>query len=377
LGAGRNPSIDHCAPGGARGILQNTPRGTTCAGVTLTDSYLSVHKDATSGQVVTNYGPGTLADAFGCVAALGDQGCGFEHQLASVRRALGADGAPPPAQNVGFMRPDAFLAVVLVTNEDDCSAPADSDLFDSSSSMVSDPLGPLDSYRCNEYGHLCMINGKLQHPPRDMSTGELQGCRSAEDGRLVKVSDAVTALKALKEDPAAVFLAAVTGPATPYVVGLGPSLIPGTGEMWPFVQHSCVSGDAPPTYADPAVRLAQAVAGFGSHGFLGSICDDTMGPTLNAISTRLSRPMAAACVPTPEPAGPGCTVVDRGTDDRGNRTATRVPSCADSGGATPCWHLVDDAAACGAGQQRLEVDRGGVVAQAVRFTAIDCTASHP
>ena len=47
------------------------------------------------------------------------RGCGFEHQLASVRAAL--DPALPPT-NVGFLRADAFLAVVLVTNEDDCSA---------------------------------------------------------------------------------------------------------------------------------------------------------------------------------------------------------------------------------------------------------------
>jgi len=373
MGAGRNASVDHCPSGGDQGILHNAKVGSTCAGVTLTDSYLSVRTDATSGQVVTNYGSASLANAFGCISALGDQGCGFEHQLASVLRALGADGAAAPEQNAGFMRPDAFLAVVLVTDEDDCSAPPTSDLFDEPSSY-----GPLQSYRCNEYGHLCMIDGKLQHPPRDMSTGELQGCRSAEDGRLVRVQDAVTALKALKEDPTAVFFAAITGPATPYVVGLGPSENQSDSSMWPFIQHSCIhtENSGTETYADPAVRLAQAVAGFGSHAFLGNLCDDTMGPALNAISTRFSRPMAAACVATPDPAGPGCTVIDRGVDAAG-RTATRLPSCADAGGATPCWRLVDDVPACGAGAQRLEVDRGGVVAPASTVTAIDCTTAHP
>jgi hypothetical protein len=375
MGAGRNTSIDSCPTGGDQGALHDRPLGSTCAQTALTDHFIAVHTDATSGQLVTNYGAASLPDAFGCIAALGSSGCGFEHQLSSVRHAL--DPALAPPVNAGFLRADAFLAVILVTNEDDCSAPDNSDLFDSSSSAVSDPLGPLQSYRCNELGHLCLIDGKLQHPPRTMATGELQGCRSAEDGRLDKVSDFVSFLKNLKGDPARVFLAAVTGPATPYVVGLESSSgSPDPSSVqWPYVLHSCAAADG--TYADPAVRIAQTVNAFGGHGLLSSICDDTMGPVLHEISTRFSRPLTTSCVPTPDPAGPGCTVVDRWIDDSGTRTATRLPSCADSGGATPCWSLVDDAAACGASAQRMHVDRGAATVPSTLVTAIDCTAAHP
>src|ERR1022692_462187 len=62
--------------------------------------------------------PAGLAAVFQCLALLGSNGCGFEHQLASVARALGADGSPPPSVNAGFLRPDAELAIVLLTNED-------------------------------------------------------------------------------------------------------------------------------------------------------------------------------------------------------------------------------------------------------------------
>jgi hypothetical protein len=377
MGAGRDPSVEHCPPGGDRGILQNALVGLTCNGVTLTDHFLAVHTDATSGQLVSNYGSASLADAFGCIADLGESGCGFEHQFASVVRALGADGASAPAENAGFLRPEAFLAVILVTNEDDCSAPPDSDLFDSSSMSVADPLGPLQSFRCNEFGHLCLIDGKLQKPPRTMATGDLQGCRSAEDGRLLRVKDVVNALQTLKNDPARLFVGAITGPATPYAVGIGPSQVASDPMSWPFIQHSCVSTTGDGVFADPAVRIAEAVGELGGHGLLASICDDTLGPVLNAISTHFSAPMAAACVPTPDPAGPGCTVVDRSVDDAGNRTAARVPSCADSAGVTPCWTLVDDAATCGVGAQRLHVDRGGAAIPATLMTAIDCTAPHP
>jgi hypothetical protein len=35
MGAGRNPDIAQCPPGGDRGILQNLPRGATCARASL------------------------------------------------------------------------------------------------------------------------------------------------------------------------------------------------------------------------------------------------------------------------------------------------------------------------------------------------------
>jgi hypothetical protein len=185
----------------------------------------------------------------------------------------------------------------------------------------------------------------------------------------------VTFLKNLKGDPARIFLAAVTGPQTPYAVGLSPALgIPGSSP-WPGIQHSCMAADG--TFADPAVRLAETVNAFGGHGLLSSICDDSMGPILQEISTRFSRPLTPACVPTPDPAGPGCTVVDRSLDDSGNRVATRLAACAGAGGATPCWTLVDDAATCGAGAQRLQVDRGSDAVPKTLVTAIDCTAQHP
>ncbi len=100
---------------------------------------------------------GALPDVFSCIAQLGANGCGFEHQLASVARALGADGAAPPAENAGFLRPNAELAIVLLTNEDDCSAPANTTLFglNGGTQSITNPLGPIANYRCNQFGHLC------------------------------------------------------------------------------------------------------------------------------------------------------------------------------------------------------------------------------
>jgi hypothetical protein len=370
MGAGPNDAaaIPGCRLGGDAGWFQSMARGTTCGAGRLNAGQNFIIASNTPGTA--NF-TGSIADAFSCIALLGDGGCGFEHQLSSVRHAL--DPALAPAGNVGFLRHDAMLAVILVTNEDDCSAPADATVFDPSSVYVSDPLGPLQSFRCNEFGHVCRVGDNFVHPPRDKE-GELRECKSAEDGVLDKVSDFVAFLKNLKGDPARVFLAAVTGPATPYVVSLGPPANDDT-QQWPMIDHSCVAADG--TYADPAVRIAQAVSAFGGHGLLSNICGDTMGPILHEISSRFSRPLTPSCVPTPDPAGPGCTVVDRSVDDTGNKIAARLPSCTDAAGATPCWELLVDDATCGASARRLHVNRGSAAVPATLVTAIDCTAPHP
>ena len=52
---------------------------------------------------------GELVDVFGCLATLGTEGCGYEHQLQSMRVALSY--LQPGAGD--FLRPDAQLAIVM------------------------------------------------------------------------------------------------------------------------------------------------------------------------------------------------------------------------------------------------------------------------
>ncbi|HXI58845.1 MAG TPA: hypothetical protein VNO55_22415, partial [Polyangia bacterium] len=185
MGAGPQAPVAQCPVGGDAGQFQTAPRVAGCTtGLPASEHFLS------SVDGVTNF-TGDMVTAFSCMAQLGDQGCGFEHQFASVLRAL-EPGPNLPPTNQGFLRPEAYLAIILLTNEDDCSAPPDSNLFDTASQMVSDPLGPLNSFRCNEFGHLC--NGTK--PPR--TPANLSGCTSAEDGRLLKMSDVIDRTKALK-----------------------------------------------------------------------------------------------------------------------------------------------------------------------------------
>jgi hypothetical protein len=344
MGAGRVNSVDipSCRHGGDQGIFRSTPRG-MCAttGLDAGQNFIS----NINGQA--NY-TGDISQVFSCIASVGDGGCGFEHQFASVLRALGADGrgAAPP-ENASFLRPNAYLAVILLTNEDDCSAPADSDLFDPASRLVSDPLGPLASYRCNEFGHLC--GG--QRPPRSPAGPvDLSGtCQSAEDGRLFKVADVVAALKVLKPDPSQILVAAIAGDTSPYVVKLGPPSLKEDPNQWPYIEHSCTTAT---DYADPAIRVKEWVDAFHGNGVFQSICNDSFAPALQRIAQVVGGPLGAPCIPAKIVGGtahPACTAVDHTFSAQGMTIDTPLPACTDNNAQPPCWALTTDALRCGVG----------------------------
>jgi hypothetical protein len=89
------------------------------------------------GELATS--PETLANDVSCVARVGTRGCGFEQQLDAMLKALTPASSPlqfasgttghGDRANAGFLRPDGVLALVSLTDEDDCSA-ADPGLFD-------------------------------------------------------------------------------------------------------------------------------------------------------------------------------------------------------------------------------------------------------
>jgi len=300
----------HCAFRGddmhIGGLFQTAPRG-TCTASPFKDPnqhFLS----ASMNQAVTNYN-GDITDAFTCIAALGDQGCGFESQLKTPRWALDPLNVPPG--NEGFLRPEAFLAVILITNEDDCSVPDDSDLIDPNQTTMASTYGPLWSWRCNEFGHLCNINGTLQPPARGPAN-MLQGCISNDQpsNRLTYLSDEIAFLKGLKpDDPNKVFVAAIAGPATPYSVEM---IMQGNDtEMHPNVVHSCSvnSGE----FADPSVRLSQWAASFGANGSVESICANSLAPAMQRIGDRVAGMFRPACAAGPFAANgqPACRIIDQ------------------------------------------------------------------
>jgi hypothetical protein len=371
----------NCHHGGDHGQFQFQPRG-ACTTSLLNPGQTFLQ--ASNNQAIKNY-TGDISDAFTCIAALGDQGCGFEGQLKSVRWAL--DPTLVPDGNQGFLRPQAYLAVVLITNEDDCSVPDDSDLIDRRQTTMSDPLGPFWSFRCNEFGHLCNINGTLQPPPRG-AAANLQGCVSNEtpSGRLTKVGDEVAFLRSLKSDPNnQILVAAITGPETPYTVELIPASMTSdrVDPQVASIKHSCVENSG--EYADPSVRIHQWVDSFGGNGLQLTICADSFAQAMMTIGRKMNMLLAAQCIygtlrdsdpTTPAVLDPECQVTDHSFDAQNNPVSTSVPACADNGNSPPCWSIVDDAMNC-PGAKTLNVNRGTVMPPNGLSTEVSCVLCTP
>ncbi|HZL17090.1 MAG TPA: hypothetical protein VFG23_05030 [Polyangia bacterium] len=312
-----------CTATGDGGLFQSTPRG-TCTDTTLTPGATFISN--VDGQA--NY-TGSLQDVFGCIAQLGESGCGFEHQLASVARALGADGSPAPTANAGFLRDDAELAIVLLTNEDDCSATPPTTIYSLNGDQqnISNPDGPIANYRCNggpRGAHYCQdpannntwIIPPLNPPPDAQGSSaaptlDLANCIDNEQppmgtgtSALTPVSQLISGIKALKADPDnQIVVGTISAPATPYTVAWVPEIggqNTQPGELWPEVEHSCGppgGGDVNPeatqlttdgSFGDPSVRIAQWVNAFGSNGVVTSICDANYSSAFQTIANRIA-----------------------------------------------------------------------------------------
>jgi hypothetical protein len=313
--------------GGDNGVFQASPRG-ACAGPR--GSFIITNA---AGQ---NF-DGAVADVFSCIARLGTAGCGFEHQLGSVRRALGGDpavGLPPG--NAGFLRADARLGIVLITDEDDCSAPNGTDLFTDDPALAA-VYGPLDSYRCNEFGHLC--GGSP--PPRAAAAGLT--CQSNESGssRLIHIGEFVDFFRKLKPDPDLLRVAAITGPATPYATHVAQTPQGDVTRISPSCMGPMGAGDAA-----PAVRLRDFVEAFGDRGLLETICTDDFGPAMEHIARTLV-PTLVPCVnrrlydrdATQAGIQADCNVTETHYREDGSQMDQVVPACEVAVGVAPCWRL--------------------------------------
>jgi hypothetical protein len=364
MGAG-DGSIDGCdSTGGNNGVFQYTPRGAcTSTGLAPGATFIS------NVNGVANY-TGDLPAVFTCIAALGENGCGFEHQFASITRALGVDGlGAAPQENQDFLRKDAYLVIVMITNEDDCSASPGNGpngripLFDSTAnSDMASALGPPANFRCNEFGHLCDDGtGKLVHPNRNApnldvaATVTYSSCQSNDqEGYLLGVADTANRIKKLKDSPDQVIVAAITGPAMPYTVTWKkPSTTDtscnamGQSCPWPAIAHSCTADDT--SYADPSVRISEFVNQFGANGLVLPICSTDFSGSLDRIASLINAQLKPPCIAQkvamkPGTQEPDCKVVSH-TSNGTNTVDAPVPWCG-SGAAPPCWQLTAGGTTC-------------------------------
>jgi hypothetical protein len=291
-----------------------------------------------------NYSGASLEEVFTCMADLGIQGCGFEQPLEAMRSAL--DRNP---SNEGFIRENALLGIVFITDEDDCSA-SNPGLFEDSLAAERS-LGPRSSYRCFEYGITCQ-------PTNDRNAlGQRTGCELREDpgAMLHPVSRYVSFLERLK-DPQLLVVAAIAGPSQhgEAVVGLDEY---GQSAVMP----SCIMPNPEDGDAAPAFRMTALVEAFARPEEMAwanlSICSESFVQALDGIGRKIKDALDFQCLPSPlegcaDPAvefglpgdgrpcndvcRPACSVEDtyeRGTDAERRQA---VPPCLEVCASGPC-----------------------------------------
>ncbi|MCB9558372.1 MAG: hypothetical protein H6707_19815 [Deltaproteobacteria bacterium] len=243
------------------GELQSKPRLAGCKGPS--DAFIS---HSANGVVnvdgVTN--PLTaVRDALSCISALGTTGCGFEMHLQAIAQALSSQVNP------GFRRSGAVLGILILSDEDDCSA-KDMKIFDPAASQTE--WGPLTSFRCFEYGIKCDIDDRTAMGPR-------KSCkpRAADDPKnhLHPVENYVKLVQGIG-GPGRTVVSVISGPTHLVQVNLIESM--------PQLAASC---SGPNGSAVPAIRLEAFAKGFGADGFFANFCNADWSPALTQFASAL------------------------------------------------------------------------------------------
>jgi hypothetical protein len=165
--------------------------------------------------------------------------------------------------------------VVYITDEDDCSAPADSTLFGANIP------GQDSSLRCSLYGHIC--DGAP--PPAAVFSTPLDQCGAARDGggKLIPVQTFVDEMKRLRTQSVSVSVIggwpADVDTAT-YAIGYDPSAInPALRDLLTEIPI-CESANG---RAAVGLRMKQFVDAFGPAGRIISICQDDFSDAMTQI----------------------------------------------------------------------------------------------
>jgi len=286
-----------------------------------------------------------------------DDGCGFEQQLEAI---LASDRN---TANSGFNRDDALLAVILITDEDDCST-TDPRVFD----VLARPSNP--------------YQGPFADPPTNSLVQFNLRCWQHKQA-LQQIQRYVDGIAGLKSDPSQVVFAAITGIPEDsaldrenfdsdeerydaILAAPGMEEVPNPandGVLNQALTPACIAGDGSGAAA-PGVRIVETMKGLaGDNTGVGtvveSICASDYAPALNAIVDRIAAALRQLCLPRPlnrnsngtvgcevrevQPAGASCDEergrVSIGTEDVGTPGSedirqvcriTQLPSSADA-----------------------------------------------
>lgn len=243
------------------------------------------------GYLAYDGGPAALAtaDSVSCLPLVGTMGCGFEQHLEAGLKALWPSDDDSltfeegtghgDEANAGFLRDDSLLVIVVVTDEDDCSA-TDWNIFRSPTRLnADDPVREIDfNLRCWE------LTDRLHDVQRYVDG--FRGLRPNNDNVIFAVVGGIPPELVSDETVGEYDLSTTDGAADYFDHVLSAkkmqyardeSLPQGSRAPLP----SC--GDEMNGLAYPPIRLVETAAAFGPQGVLGSLCADDFGATIGRI----------------------------------------------------------------------------------------------
>lgn len=373
LGTGGAYSTGSCGPNdsnqqNAYGDVGNFQmRGATGCGMRSGDALWIEYSKGTP----VNYS-GDLGTVFSCLATnLGSMGCGEEHPLQAFEFGLIAQnlhGGNNSAQN-SFLRPEAYLGLVFLSDEDDCSAATNDGMFGDKPEL----RGESASLRCATRGHACrganLSDDGPGYPTNQMFQTDLASCSARTDScqnttdgfnqgtdtsgptscsPLKSLKNLANELKGLKGDQAAekMLVAGIFGwplagsdgridfsKAEPYKIDAVPNpnsadtAHPKVYDLWP----GCYDPDHRPKTAgqfdseawafgaQPGLRMSAFIDEFGDNGLKFSACERDYTMAMSMIGNALARKLQYPCIdaklmdaePATETLEPDCRVVVR------------------------------------------------------------------
>jgi hypothetical protein len=310
VGAGNACATADVGPG----VLENAPRISGCT--PPGDRYIEDIDDGSGGRT-RNYG-GTLGDTFSCIATLGTHGCGYEQPLEAIQRALD----PSNAANADFLRDDSLLAVVILSDEDDCSA-FDPSLFDQAT-----PDGVDADFRCFEQGVSC------DGPPDQ--TGVRENCVPNDDSPYITpISEYVQMLKQVRPFQHRLLVAGILGDSK---VEVGANI---HGDL--DVLPSCPASGTNPEGAYPPTRTEAFLHQF-QEPIRTRICESDLNAAIVEIGSHIVDQLYGGCIQgeLANPNAPDCSVTEIQHPGATDEARTILPACNADQSNLPCWTIDED-----------------------------------
>jgi hypothetical protein len=298
------PTCGRNAMFGDDGILINRPSTVISGCATMYPRFLRYQPG------ITPKTPEEFAQDIACIGVLGTNGCGFEQQLEAVLKAVtpssdtsitfigGTLGhGDNPSTNGGFIRPDSVIALVLVTDEEDCSIRNDNpmwvEIFNQASTVYTgdlnlrcflykEPQWPVQRYidgfkKLRRGRESLVVFGAITGVPVDLiGTGTPDYTRILSDPRMIEMVD---------------------------------TTVMGGGRL----QTSC---NVPMRgIAFPPRRIVEVARGFGENGIIQSICQESYAGALDAIIAKIADALGNVCLPRKlnrtADGTVGCDVIER------------------------------------------------------------------